>query len=209
LREFFGEFSPSIGKIMSSNAHTLKASMRRQLRANFSAMSATQRAAWSQEICSVLAVQPIWREARSILSYFPTEQEPDISPLLNQALAEGRSVCLPRQDSNGKAYGARQIQNLGSDLEVGAFSIREPRGSCPVFPLNQLDLALAPGVGFDLTGWRLGRGKGYYDRLLAQVSGHKCGVAFEWQIVKEIPWEPHDVRLNSILTPSRWQVVVS
>src|SRR5262249_43355121 len=153
--------------------------------------------------------EPIWREAHSVLFYFPTAQEPDISPLIYKALGEGKKVCLPSYDSHGKSYEARQFQDLSGDLEIGAFNISEPKATCPFFPLNHLDLALVPGVGFDVTGWRLGRGKGLYDRLLAQVPGHKCGVAFDWQVVKEIPWEPHDIRLNSIVMPSRRQIVVS
>ena len=71
----------------------------------------------------------------------------------------------------------------------------------------RLDLALVPGIGFTLDGGRLGRGKGYYDRLLAEVPVMKCGVAFECQIADEFPLESHDVQLNCILTPTRWHLV--
>jgi 5-formyltetrahydrofolate cyclo-ligase len=67
-----------------------------------------------------------------------------------------------------------------------------------------LDFILVPGVAFDLSGRRLGRGKGYYDRLLKQTRGTTCGVAFDEQIVGEIPVEPHDLNVNCILTPTRW-----
>jgi 5-formyltetrahydrofolate cyclo-ligase len=70
--------------------------------------------------------------------------------------------------------------------------------------MNRLDLILVPGLAFDLNGRRLGKGKGYYDRLLAGVSGIKCGVAFDEQVVSEVPAGPHDVRVNCILTPTRW-----
>jgi 5-formyltetrahydrofolate cyclo-ligase len=63
---------------------------------------------------------------------------------------------------------------------------------------------LVPGVAFDLHGRRLGRGKGFYDRLLADVRGKTCGVAFDEQIVREVPVEPHDSDVNCILTPTRW-----
>ena len=68
----------------------------------------------------------------------------------------------------------------------------------------RLDLVLVPGVAFDLHGRRLGRGRGYYDRLLSQVGGRTCGVAFDEQVVSEVPVEAHDVLLNCILTPTRW-----
>jgi 5-formyltetrahydrofolate cyclo-ligase len=59
-------------------------------------------------------------------------------------------------------------------------------------------------VAFDVHGHRLGRGKGYYDQLLRGLGGTTCGVAFDQQIVGEIPVEPHDVRVNCVLTPTRW-----
>jgi 5-formyltetrahydrofolate cyclo-ligase len=67
-----------------------------------------------------------------------------------------------------------------------------------------VDLILVPGLAFDLRGRRLGRGKGYYDQLLRGLRGITCGVAFDQQIVAEIPVEPHDVRVNCVLTPTRW-----
>jgi 5-formyltetrahydrofolate cyclo-ligase len=101
-------------------------------------------------------------------------------------------------------YTACPIQDPASDLETGAFGIREPAARCAVEPLNKLDLILVPGVAFDLTGHRLGRGKGFYDQLLTAVRGKTCGIAFDQQIVREVPVEPHDKVLNCILTPTRW-----
>jgi 5-formyltetrahydrofolate cyclo-ligase len=95
----------------------------------------------------------------------------------------------------------------GTDLQPGAFGISEPAPGCEVVDLKTLDLVLVPGVGFALNGFRLGRGKGHFDRLLAQIPGFKCGVAFDWQVAVEIPTEPHDVQLNCILTPTRWHPV--
>jgi len=65
-------------------------------------------------------------------------------------------------------------------------------------------LILIPGIAFDLHGRRLGRGKGFYDRLLTEIRGVKCGIAFDEQIVEKIPVEPHDVRMDFILTPTRF-----
>jgi 5-formyltetrahydrofolate cyclo-ligase len=68
----------------------------------------------------------------------------------------------------------------------------------------RLDLVLVPGIGFDVSGRRLGRGQGFYDRLLAGIAGTKCGVAFDQQVVGQIPAEKHDASMNFILTPTRW-----
>ena len=101
-------------------------------------------------------------------------------------------------------YVVCEIRDLEKDIRLGQFGIREPVGACAELPLNRLDLILVPGVAFDLHGRRLGRGKGFYDTLLAVVRGTTCGVAFDEQIVGEVPVEPHDVHVNCILTPTRW-----
>ena len=94
-----------------------------------------------------------------------------------------------------------------NDLSVGQFGIFEPTQVCPRVNLNELDFLLVPGVGFTLAGRRLGRGKGYYDRLLAEARGTKCGVAFDWQVTVDVPAEPHDILLDCIVTPTRWHDV--
>ena len=130
--------------------------------------------------------------------------ELDIWPSLTVALAAGKQVFLPRFISTTNSYAACHVKIPDTDLTLGQFGIREPSESCPQISLNRLDLILVPGVAFDLRGRRLGRGKGFYDQLLAAVRGKTCGVAFDEQIVNEVPVEPHDVLLHCILTPSRW-----
>ena len=125
-------------------------------------------------------------------------------PLLETALADGKIVALPRFDLGTNRYVAHQIKDPVLDVESGKFGIREPKQYCQLVPLNRLDITLVPGVAFDLRGRRLGRGKGFYDQLLAGISGKTCGVGFDEQIVAEIPVEPHDIHLNCILTPTRW-----
>jgi 5-formyltetrahydrofolate cyclo-ligase len=154
-----------------------------------------------------LTHQSIWREARSVLFYVPHAEEPDLWPLATDALASGRQVALPRFSPATGQYVACRIRTSPGDLVPGQFGILEPTADCPIFDVKQLDLALVPGIGFSLAGGRLGRGKGYYDRLLAEVPGCKCGVAFDCQVTAEWPLEPHDVRVNCLLTPTRWYAI--
>lgn len=157
----------------------------------------------SQQLCHLLLNQPIWPASRSILFFAPLSDEPDIVFAMDAALRDGKKVRLPRFDARRGDYTACEV--LGSnELVQGAFGVLEPAPSCAVIPLNQLDLALVPGIAFDFAGRRLGRGKGFYDRLLAEVHGHKCGICFDQQMVPDVPVEPHDIRLDSILTPTRW-----
>jgi 5-formyltetrahydrofolate cyclo-ligase len=181
-----------------------KNALRQQIRARLEAMTLEQRAVESQQACALLEQQGIWNSAQTILFYAPLSEEPDVWPLLEASLAAGRTVALPRFDSKSGQYAACRIQDLAKEIQPGQFGIREPTDSCPVTPWNRLDFVLVPGVAFDLRGRRLGRGKGFYDQLLALVRGTTCGIAFEEQIVEGIPVEPHDVLLNCILTPTRW-----
>ncbi len=181
-----------------------KSILREQIRARLKAIPAVERATASAQLRARLATEKFFADATTILFFAPLPDEPDIWPLLAEALTAGKTVALPRFDSATQSYAAVRVQNLASDIVAGQFGIREPSPACPVVPLNQLDLWLVPGVAFDPGGRRLGRGKGFYDRLLASACGTTCGVAFDEQIVPSVPVAPHDVCLNHILTPSRW-----
>ncbi|MEP6664498.1 MAG: 5-formyltetrahydrofolate cyclo-ligase, partial [Verrucomicrobiota bacterium] len=161
-------------------------------------------AAASSQICLRLAHEKLFKDAKTILFFAPHSNEPDIWPLLSAALNANKIIALPKFIAAKNHYVASRVENLERDFVPGQFGIREPRADGEEIPLKQLDLALVPGVGFDLVGGRLGRGKGFYDQLLAQFPGVKCGVCFDEQIVGAIPTEPHDVRMDYILTPTRW-----
>lgn len=88
-----------------------------------------------------------------------------------------------------------------SRLELGAFHIEEPSGN-DVIPVEEIDLIIVPGVAFDRKGNRLGRGKGFYDRLLNDTSATKIGVGYEFQYIDEIPAEPHDIKMDIVITQS-------
>jgi 5-formyltetrahydrofolate cyclo-ligase len=191
----------------SESIRETKASLRQRLRERLNDLPPVERATGSANLCGLLREQSVWKLARCVLFYAALSDEVDIWPLLEVAIAEDKIVALPRYRSEQECYRAARLQNLGRDTKIGQFGIREPTADCTGIPLNQLDLILVPGVGFDLNGRRLGRGKGYYDRLLTGIRGAKCGLAFEKQIVMTIPTEPHDITLDYIATPSRWLAI--
>lgn len=86
-----------------------------------------------------------------------------------------------------------------SRLELGAFHIEEPMGTNTVEP-DEIELVVVPAVAYDKKGNRLGRGRGFYDRLLATTKATKIGIGYEFQIVDEIPVEPHDVKMDMIVS---------
>jgi hypothetical protein len=112
----------------------------------------------------------------------------------------GSRLC-PRHQPEADAYFACEIIDH-KDLIPGATPFRNRLRIAP-FSLKPPTYCSSLGA-FDLLGRRLGRGRGYYDKMLAAPSGVRCGVGFDQQIVSEIPVAPHDAHLNCILTPTRW-----
>ena len=188
---------------MEMEIQKAKAALRKQIHGALQKILPAARNAMSAQIRERLKESSVWKNAGSVLFFAPLSDEPDVWQLLEDALAGKKIAALPRFDPASNGYVACRVQNLRGEIVTGQFDIREPDAKCVEIPLNRLDLVLVPGVGFDLQGRRLGRGRGFYDRLLADVDGIKCGIAFDEQIVKEIPTGPRDVRLNFILTPTR------
>jgi 5-formyltetrahydrofolate cyclo-ligase len=190
-----------------STVSEAKRALRQQLRAEALHHSTAEIAEGSRAICQRVQKQDIWRKANTVLLYWAVPGEPDLGDLVAAALRAGKSVALPRYDTVCGAYQVCGVTAPENQLVLGQFAIREPSPECPVIELKKLDLALVPGIGFTVNGWRLGRGKGHFDRMLAQVLGWKCGVGFDWQVVAEIPMEQHDIRLDGLATPSRWHMI--
>ena len=184
--------------------NSLKTELRSCLRAELKALATDARTSATAELRARISASAAWQNARAVLLFFPVPSEPDISPLLANALAAGKLLALLRFNAVTNAYEAVRVIDPVRELAIGPFQVREPVAACPVVPLNRLDLALVPGLGFDARGHRLGRGKGHYDRLLAGFTGMKIGVAFDFQIVTEVPREAHDIALHAVVTPTRW-----
>jgi 5-formyltetrahydrofolate cyclo-ligase len=189
---------------MSRPLKDAKRALRRQIIEVLKSMSPASQNEASAKARALLEGQPRWQQARSVLFFAPMSGELDVWPLAEKALLGGKVVALPRFVPAAERYVACQIRDLGTDVCSGHFGIREPAASCEEMEVSRFDLVLVPGVAFDLRGGRLGRGKGYYDQLLQNARGIACGVGFDEQMVLEIPVEPHDKRLNCILTPTRW-----
>ena len=186
---------------MDTDKHGLKTDLRKNIRAALERISPAVRTVESIDLCDRLEAQ--LRSARTILFFAPLSDELDVWPLLEKSLAAGKICALPCFDSTTQSYSARRVQNLASDISIGKFGIREPVSSCPEIPPEKFDLILVPGVAFDWNGNRLGRGLGFYDRLLSKISGLKCGVGYDFQLIGRIPMEPHDARVNFVVTPTR------
>lgn len=186
---------------MALSISETKSQIRKKIRESLAKVSLAVRTVESMDLCARL--EPQLQSAHSILFYAPLVDELDVWPLLEKLLKKGKTCALPAFDNSTQSYTARRVQNLEDDIITGKFGVSEPQPDCEVIPFDHFDLVLVPGVAFDLKGNRLGRGRGFYDRILAETSGIKCGVAYDFQLLEEIPADVHDARVNFIFTPSR------
>ena len=179
----------------------MKTALRAMIRERLKNISPAVREVESIDLCERLKAQ--FQSAHAILFFAPLPDELDVWPVLELSLALGTTCALPYFDAEKKSYGAKIVQKLPADIVTGKFGVREPAASCGEIPLNRFDLVLVPGMAFDLGGNRLGRGQGFYDRILSAASGIKCGVCHNFQLLEKIPTEAHDARVDFIFTPAR------
>jgi len=148
-----------------------------------------------------LEEHPLWRSSTFPCIYVSSKHgEVETHSLILGALSQGKKVCVPVTEPRNKSLYLVEIKGL-DNLVPGHYGILEP-------PLDQRsprvesgwDLIVVPGVAFDHLGHRLGFGKGYYDRLLAEVQVPKIALAFSFQVVEPFETLPHDVDMDLILT---------
>ena len=192
-----------------SAAAKQKAILRQGVRAQIAAVTPEQRAVESGRVVAAISGSKVWRQAHTVMLFIPLRDEIDVLPLLDEALGHHKTVLLPRFDPVSACYQPARVSNLATDIVPGPHGVAEPAIHCATHPLKPLDVTLVPGLAFDRVGRRLGRGKGHYDRLLADAGGQFWGVGFECQLLLEVPFEPHDVVLNCIVTPAHWVEVVA
>ena len=150
---------------------------------------------WSADVSERLLAR--LAESRVVMAYWPLPDEVDIRQLIDRLVSEGHTVLLPKV--TGDVTMELHRYTSSSELSEGAFHIMEPTGA-PFADYDLIDAVLVPGVAFDAAGRRLGRGRGYYDRFLAQCPAvRKIGVCFPFQRVAEVPAEPHDVVMDEVV----------
>lgn len=141
----------------------------------------------------------LFRAARSLALYAPMRHEIDTTVMHHAALAANKCLCYPRVEQEHLRF--FQVKSL-HELVVGRFGVLEPAsGSLEISPAD-LELLLLPGVAFDRRGFRLGYGRGFYDRFLGTscFSGTKIGFAYDFQLLDCLPFESHDQPVDLLVT---------
>lgn len=138
--------------------------------------------------------------ATRLLAYMALPDEVDLRPFLAFWLRAGRVLVLPRVEP-ARRLTLWAVADFERDLQPGYGGILEPAPGCPGVRVDDLDLALVPGRAFDRFGNRLGRGGGYYDRLLAGLAAPAAGIAYPEQVVPAVPTGALDRPVAAVLTP--------
>lgn len=177
--------------------HRAKQSMRKLLIQKRRMMSAEERTAQSELILSQLEKMTVFREAKTVLLYYPKNNEVDVLPLFKRYKRD-KVLLLPVTHRNGMTANPYE----GNDkMHRGKVGIPEP--TTPPFEGN-IDVIIVPAVAFDKEGNRLGRGGGYYDRFLKkQTHATIIGVGYDFQLVDEVPVRKHDQKMHRIILPSQ------
>lgn len=188
---------------MSSLMRDKKRALRGAILAKRESLSSSLVRAWGEAIQCFVLTLPVYRSAEAIALYSPVGNEVETSEIRRDALATGKRLYYPKL-----AAGCSRVVQVRSETELvpGRYGIREPVGAQPLPRGGCGGLAvLVPGVGFDCNGNRLGRGTGWYDRLLDGLHARvpRIALAYEFQLLEEVPVEPGDLPVHTIVTEKR------
>lgn len=168
-----------------------------------SAYTAKMRSSWEEAIAERLFQMPQYQRCGEILVYVSGNIEVSTNKIISNALESGKSVFCPRCVKDTNIMHFYRINSF-DDLEKGSFGILEPRESClRVTDFPETALCIVPGLSYDILGYRLGFGKGFYDRFLADFKGVKIGLCFENCITDKLPSDEFDIRADIVVTEER------
>lgn len=176
-----------------------KRALRATMRARLQAMPSAERAVHSRVACAAVMRAAWFTKAQSLLVFVSLRDEIDTTPLLDAILSAGKQLVVPRVVLHTGQLEAVAITSL-TCLRPSTLGVREPDGGQPM-AIEAIDVAIVPGLAFDHTGCRLGRGGGFYDRCLARYPElMTCGLAFTSQIVDRVPMQGFDCRVRWLAT---------
>ncbi|MCR5724274.1 MAG: 5-formyltetrahydrofolate cyclo-ligase [Treponema sp.] len=165
----------------------------------------------SAAACKAVAEYPAYKEADTILAYMAMPEEADCSSLIEDALASGKRVAIPRirpGTCDMDFFILEKGKPLTEQTETGPWNIQEPRTTLPVLEPEDAQGAvcmIVPGVAFTQAGARLGHGKGFYDRYISRLQKSRarillCGFCFSVQCTDSVPTESCDVPMDALAT---------
>lgn len=180
-------------------ARAEKRELRRHFRALRHAITPEDKATWDRAICEHLLSLPCIQEANILLAYHPIGDEPDLRPVVRWALTKKITVAFPVCDPQTSTMVFRAVHSL-DELYGGSYGIFEPTEQCPMLTDFDGAICLVPALSFDRQGFRIGYGKGYYDRFLAAHPTQAVGATYHALITDSLPCEPTDRAVSILIT---------
>ncbi|MGF1470075.1 MAG: 5-formyltetrahydrofolate cyclo-ligase [Sandaracinaceae bacterium] len=185
----------------------LRAHLKRELRKRRQgvrrAMSADARRRRSAPLLERVRSLREWGEARTLLAFVPMPTEVQLQPLVEEAWADARSVAAPRMAQDLADLEVR-AWTADTALEESGMGFFQPPPDAPEAPLATIDLVLVPALAVDDQGFRLGYGRGYYDRLLPRLPhAFRLAVVFDFELMAELPVLPWDEPVHAVVTDQR------
>ncbi|MEZ5016116.1 MAG: 5-formyltetrahydrofolate cyclo-ligase [Flavipsychrobacter sp.] len=174
-----------------------KSAIRKEMSDKRSQLAKEEKVLLDQKICEAIEQVIDDKNYQVIHSYIPMGDEVDVRGLLNNLLADGKTVVCP------KSLPKKEMQNLVlaslDQLEDGRFGTKHPASGIEYN--GEIELYIVPGLAFDKRGYRIGYGSGYYDKFFSSCpKGYKVGVCYNMQLIDKVPEEPHDISLDEIIS---------
>jgi len=176
-----------------------KNQLREQMRARLATLTPELVRSHSAAVWERLSQLGKFKTAQCFSVYVSKGNEIETHGLIRQLLAMGRRVCVPACD--GQRYLLSELRDFDAELVEGRYGILEPKSVSP--PVTKPEAWVIPGLAFDMRGNRLGRGMGFFDALVRGAPGAKIALAHDFQILSEVPAEPHDAGVDFIVTETR------
>ena len=178
-----------------------KERLRVRLQKNLLEMSEEERSQKSLKACKNLVSTPQFQRASTIMMYLSLPHEVDTTEAVLYSWQQGKTVVMPKVSWQQRHMIPVKINSLETGFTTGASGIRNPITGVPM-PIEEIDLVVAPALGFDKEGNRLGRGGAFYDRFFAneQLIASRCGFAFAEQLVDSVPVEERDEPVDFLVT---------
>ncbi|WP_372796029.1 5-formyltetrahydrofolate cyclo-ligase [Pontiella sp.] len=142
-----------------------------------------------------------FQSSKTVALYKAIAGEVNLDPLFPLCWEQGKRTCMPVFNRALRIYEMAEVTR-DTPFRTAHYGIREPIEPS-LLKMQEIDLIAVPGVAFDLSGNRLGRGGGYYDRMLAQFSGAAAGICFDFQVLESVPVSAHDIPMSHLVTETK------
>lgn len=188
--------------VNNGDIRPLKNQLRKEIKEQRKAIDNSEKSRLDAKINERLRQLWLYRESKTIFTYVSLAEETDTKRFIECALSDGKQVVVPRCIDGTRQMEFCLIHSL-EDLEEGAFGVMEPKRTCRIFDDYSDGFCIVPGLAFDREGYRLGYGKGYYDRFLADFCGKTVGICYNRFVIPTIPRGKFDKSVDLIVTEKR------